>query len=297
MQRHERIRQSSTSRHRQSWLACLAAVAFFGADDLCACTLWGAAGTNAAGGTIVSKNRDWKPDHTQMLKMRRSGKGHAYFGLCNVYAEKNTEGIVAGVNERGLTVFTAAAGSLPKSRWENRPVKRSFTGALLSDYASCDEVLAKRDEIFSSLRPAFIMMSDRRKILMVEVGLDGKYALKSIENGVVAHSNHFLDSSLADLNIKTEKGSVMRLERITHLLNTSSSPFTAESFAAMSRDQHDGPDNSLWRTGKVARTLASWIVETPARGNPRLRVVIANPGQREQTHTLVLDQKFWRETK
>ena len=27
-----------------------------------ACTLWGAAGSEASGGTIVSKNRDWKPD-------------------------------------------------------------------------------------------------------------------------------------------------------------------------------------------------------------------------------------------
>jgi hypothetical protein len=40
-----------------------------------ACTLWGVAGQDASDGTIVSKNRDWKPDHTQVLKMRRDEKG------------------------------------------------------------------------------------------------------------------------------------------------------------------------------------------------------------------------------
>ncbi len=263
-----------------------------------ACTLWGAAGAAAAGGTIVSKNRDWKPDHAQVLRMRRGEGAHAYFALCIVRPGTSGEpGIAAGVNDKGLSVFTAAAGSVPKRLWEKSQVKRSFTGALLSGYASCDELLAKKDEIFPSLRPAFIMIADRHKILMVEVGIERRYALKTVEDGPVAHTNHFLEEPLADLNIAPGEGSRVRLERITHLLQASHRPFTLDSFAAMSRDRHDGPDNSLWRTGKVARTLASWIVETPAQGVPRLRVVIANPGGPERTHTFVLDEKFWRETK
>ncbi len=145
--------------------AVAAGMALFAAipGRLCACTLWGAAGSDASGGTIISKNRDWAPDHTQVLKLRRSTKGYSHFGL---YAVGGTEpGIKAGVNEKGLTVITASASS------------------------------------------------------------------------------------------------------------------------------------SLWRTGKNSRTLASWIVETPAQGAPKLRVVIANPEQKEETHVLVLDQRFWRETK
>lgn len=262
--------------------------------DLRACTLWGAAGTETSGGTIVVKNRDSKPDHTQVLKMCRPEKGHAYFGLWTVYADKDAGGIVAGVNEKGLTVFTAAAGSIPRRMWGDRPVRRTFTGALLADHASCDEVLANRAAIFPALRPAFIMLSDREKILTVEVGLGGKYALKTIGDGVVAHTNHYLDDSLAEFNISANESSLKRLGRITHLLEVSPRPFTAECFAVMGKDQHDGPDNSLWRTGKVARTLATWIVETPAHGAPRLRVAIANPGQPEQTHTFVLDEPFWK---
>jgi hypothetical protein len=276
-------------------LAWLSAIALLPASDLNACTLWGAAGTNAAGGTIISKNRDWKPDHTQVLKMRRGGKGCAYFGL---YAEGGTEpGIKEGVNEKGLTVITSSASSIPKSMRDNQPGKHGVISALLSGYANCNEVLAKKDAIFPNARTMFVMISDRKKILMVEVGLEGKYALRTVENGPVVHTNHFLEKKLAEFNIKIGSNSATRLERIAHLMKVPSKPCTTESFAVMSKDQHDGPDKSLWRTGKNERTLASWIVETPAHGAPKLRVVIANPGQQEETRAFILDQKFWRETR
>ena len=289
------IRYSGTLLRRKSIPACLATLVLSFTDDLSACTLWGAAGTNAPNGTIISKNRDWRPDHTQRLKIRRREKGYVYFGL---YAEGGTEpGIKEGVNEKGLTVITASASSIPKSMRENQPGKHGVISTLLSSYANCDEVLAKKDTIFPSTRTMFIMISDQKKIVMVEVGLEGKYALKTIGSGSVVHSNHFLEKTLSEFNVKIGPSSAARLERVTHLMKVSPKPCTIESFAAISRDQHDGPDNSLWRTGKNERTLASWIVETPAGGAPRLRVVIANPGQQEQTHTFVLDQKFWRETK
>jgi len=272
-----------------------AAVLVLTLTNLNACTLWGAAGTNASGGTIISKNRDWKPDHTQVLKMHRGGKGHAYFGL---YAEGGTEpGIKEGVNEKGLTVITASASSIPKSMRDNQPGKHGVISTLLSGCANCDEVLAKKNEMFRNTRTMFIMISDRKKIAMVEVGLDGKYALKTIETGPVVHTNHFLEKALSEFNIRIGTSSATRLARITHLMKATAKPCTTDSLAAISRDQHDGPDNSLWRTGKNERTMASWIAETPAHGAPKLRVVIANPEQQEQTHTFVMDQKFWREMK
>jgi hypothetical protein len=261
------------------------------AGRLEACTLWGVANTNAAGGTVISKNRDWKPDHTQVLKRHRGGKGYAYFGL---YAEGGTEpGIKAGVNEKGLTVVTASASSIPKSKTDSQPGKHGVISALLSGYASCDEVLAKRDSIFPNTRAMFIMLSDRVKIVTVEVGLEGKYALKTVASGPVVHTNHFLEESLAGFNAKIGSSSATRLARITKLMMAEPMPCTAESFARISRDQQDGPDSSLWRTGKAACTLASWIVETPARGAPKLRVVLANPGKQEETHAFILDPAFW----
>lgn len=276
-------------------VAAVLAILLAPADDLHACTLWGAAGSDVSGGTIISKNRDWAPDHTQVLKMHRSAKGYGYFGL---YAVDGTEpGIKAGVNQKGLTVISATAGSIPKDRRANQPGKHGVISTLLSGCASCDEVLAKRDTLFPTARTMFLMISDRRRILLVEVGLDGKYALKTVESGFVVHTNHFLEQALAEFNVKIGPSSTTRLARIGDLMQTSPRPYRLESLAAMSKDQHDGPDRSLWRTGSRERTLASWIVQTPAQGAPTLRVVIANPGQQEETHELVLDEKFWRETK
>ena len=274
------------------WIACLVVSGML-VGNLNACTLWGMVCTNAAGGTILSKNRDWKPDHTQVLKMNRSGKGYAYFGL---YAVGGTEpGIKEGVNEKGLTVVTASASSIPQSKRDNQPGKHSVISKLLSGYSSCDEVLAKKDEIFSVTRAMFIMISDSTKILVVEVGLEGQYAIKTIETGSAVHTNHFLEEKLSVFNTKIGSSSATRLERITELLKTASPSHTIESFSKISRDQHAGPDNSLWRTGQNGATLSSWIIETPSHDRPKLKVVMANPGKPEETHTFVLDQKFWSE--
>lgn len=281
----------------KSWLLTVGAMAaclVANADRLQACTLWAAAGSDASGGTILAKNRDWAPDHTQVLKMHH-GKGYAYFGL---YAEGGNEpGIKCGVNEHGLSVVTASASSIPKDRRASQPGKHGIISAILSGCANCDEVLAKKDSIFPSSRTMFVMISDRRKIVLVEVGLDGKYALKTAESGVVVHTNHFLEPALAEFNIRIGTSSATRLGRIGDLLKSSARPCRLDAMATISRDQHDGPDNSLWRTGSKERTMASWIIETPPQGAPKLRVVLANPGQKEETNTLVLDERFWRSTK
>lgn len=262
------------------------------AQDAKACTLWGEAGTNATG-TIISKNRDWEPNQTQILKMHRTSTGYAYFGL---YAEGGEKpGLKQGVNEMGLTVVTAAASSLPKELRDAETDRHGVLGLLLSGYATCDEVLAKKETIFPKCRAGFIMISDREKILVVETGLHGRYAVRTVENGPATHTNHYLEKSLDDFNIKIGSSSATRLARVTDLLRASPAPCDTATFAAISRDQHDGPNNSLWRTGKGIRTMSSWIVETPAEGAPKLRVVLANPGEAEMTNTFVLDKKFWKE--
>lgn len=257
-----------------------------------ACTLWGVAGKDASGGTIVAKNRDWKPDHTQVLKLQRSGKGYAYFGL---YAEGNDDpGLKQGVNEKGLAVMTATASAIPKATREAQPGKGGLMSTLLTHYATCDEVLADQKKLFSDRKPEFLLISDRKKIITLEVGLQGRYAVKVTDSGAAAHSNHYLEDSMADFNKQISASSDTRVRRITELLKTVSKPCDTASFAVMSKDQHDGANNSLWRTGNTgSRTLSSWILETPAQGAPKLRVLLANPGQPEETNQFVLDEKFW----
>ncbi len=256
-----------------------------------ACTLWAAAGPEASGGTLVSKNRDWKPDHTQKLKLVRSKRGFDYFGL---YAEGNDEpGLKAGVNEKGLTIVSASV-NLPKKALENQPGKRGVMSRIMESYASVDALRADADQVFSSARASYFVVADSRKVLVAEVGLEGKYSVKVLENGVTTHTNHYLDPALATLyNNKIGSSSATRLARINELLTNGSRPFGGAQFAEISRDQHDGPDNSLWRSGK-SRTMASWIMESPANGAPRLRVVIANPDEAETTQEFLLDEAFWK---
>lgn len=278
--------------HGRGLPSLAAAVAFAVlAVRLDACTLWSVVGTNGVGGTIVCKNRDWAPDHTQELKVVRPSSGYAYYGLFAVGGSE--PGVKAGVNEKGLAVVTAAASCLPKSRRDHQPGKHGVLTRLLSGYASCDEVLAHQAAIFAEARATFILIADRTKSLEVEVGLDGAFVVRPVASGFAAHTNHYLDPALAAFNELPGKGSAVRLERVTQLLRAQAAPISAEACAAISRDRHDGPDESLWRTGKGVRTLASWIVELPAAGPPMAHVVLANPGQREESSRVVLDPAFW----
>ena len=261
-----------------------------------ACTLWGAAGDGELvtdGGTLLAKNRDWKPDHRQVLRVVRPPSGYAYFGL---YAEGNgSPGLKAGINEQGLSIVVASASSIPKAR---RDAQRGTQGVLtrvLANYADVEAVLTDADALFSVSRANFFVIADRTRLLTVEVGLQGKYAAKLVEQGVATHTNHYLDPALAGRFGDTPgKSSRARLARIDALLVQAPRPLGVDAFAAMSQDQHAGPDDSLWRSGRE-HTLAAWIVRTPASGPPTLDVRIANPGEAQRHERLVLDAAFWRQ--
>lgn len=274
-----------------AFLALLGLCLALGFSELRACTLW-ATVMPEAGGTIISKNRDWKPDHKQTLKLHRDGKGYAYFGL---YATGNdSPGLKEGVNEKGLCVVSASASSVPKKiRLQHASKRGSLMRTLLANYATCDQVLADAAKLFAGRSPSFLLISDRTKIITLEVGLKGRYSVKVTAAGHTAHTNHYLDGALADCNIKIGASSAARFRRISELLQKAPAAPGIAVFAAMSKDQAAGPDNSLWRTGKSSSTLSSWILETPAKGSPKLRVVIANPGEPEVEKHFVLDQAFW----
>lgn len=257
-----------------------------------ACTLWAAAGPDAGGGTLLSKNRDWTPDHVQKLKLTQPDRGYAYFGL---HASGNRDpGIKNGINEKGLSVITASASSLPKAQRADQRGQRGVTREILTRFASVDELAAAADQVFPHARAHFYMISDRNKILLAEVGLRGEYRVQVIAQGTLTHTNHYLDPALAQFNVRIGPSSRIRLDRINELLTQPPRPFTTAQFAAISRDRYDGPDNSLWRNGKQ-HTLSSWIVQSPASGPQKLRVLLANPGQPEKLHEYVLDADFWKQ--
>ncbi|MCF8034765.1 MAG: C45 family peptidase [Desulfarculaceae bacterium] len=258
-----------------------------------ACTLWGAVGSRAAGGgALAAKNRDWTPDSPGRLELVKPGQGHPYLAL-TALGPKGW-GVRAGVNRAGLCVLSAAASSLPKAL---RTQGKGRNRRLLSGFASVQAVLAE-PELFARARPAFYLLADARQLALVEVAPDGTWKVRCLRDGVLAHTNHYLNQALGDHNRKPARSSRARLAFIQKLLTGHPAPFALADFWSYSQDQSNGPDNSLWRTGGTptkTRTLASFLVRLPLSGPPRVEGLLANPGQQARSFGLGLNHRFWQQ--
>jgi hypothetical protein len=254
-----------------------------------ACTLWAAAGPRAEdGGTVLAKNRDWKPGQDQSVVRVRPDGGFRYVALRAQDADG--AGLKAGTNERGLSVATATASAVPEPR---RGSGGPSVGDLLASCATVEDVLARQAEF---TRAAFWMVADRSRAAVLEVAPGGRTAVRTVTDGTLAQANHYVAGPFRLLNGRGLSGSRARLARIEALLAGRPAPLSASDFARFSEDRAGGPDKSLWRTGSGpdrSRTVASWIAAAPPDGPPRVRVVLADPGKPRQVLELVLDAAFW----
>jgi predicted choloylglycine hydrolase len=242
------------------------------------------------GGTLIVKNRDRTP-RKSALKFFAPRGSYKYLAL--VMADDPKDPAVAGVNEKGLAVVDALSG-LPPVPGEN-PGAIALTQALLRRCASVDEVLACQD-LFRASYPVIEMVADGHKIAMIEIAPQGRVAIKVRDQGVLCHTNHYLDPRLQDANREASRSSEIRYRRIGQLLSRQTCPFALEDFLAFSQDRHDGPDNSICRTGSTpaeTRTLATWIVAHPAAGVSRVFVRITNPGEPQKIITFKLSPALW----
>jgi isopenicillin-N N-acyltransferase like protein len=256
------------------------------------CTLWSASGKDFVkdGGTLIAKNRDWVPDHSQYLKNVTPKHGFRYFGL---FAKGNDDpGLKAGINEKGLVVVSSSAGSVPKiDRNENNKTVGLMT-KLLSDCESVDSVL-KKEKLFIGAKN--LMVADKNQVAIIEIGLNGEYSIRTEKNGTLTHTNHFIDDKMLKYNKKIGKSSSIRFNRINEILCNASKPFTLEDFIAFSEDQTGGPDNSIWRTGsspKEEKTLSTWLVYLSGNDKIQVFVKIANPGEEKKIFTFKFEDLF-----
>ncbi|MHB8067467.1 MAG: C45 family autoproteolytic acyltransferase/hydrolase [Desulfobaccales bacterium] len=256
-----------------------------------ACTLFAAAGSRVeGGGTIIVKNRDRTPRRSA-IKFIAPPVGFKFLALVDADAPHSSA--VAGVNEKGLAVVDALPGNLP-DQGEN-PGAIALSQALLSRCASVEEALACQD-LFRASYPVIEMVADGRRIAMIEIAPQGRVAVKASGQGILCHTNHYLDPRLEDADLKPGSSSCIRYGRIGQLLSRQACPFVLEDFLAFSRDRRDGPDNSICRSGSTpteTRTLATWIVAHPAAGVPRVWVKISNPGEQEKITDLRLNPAWW----
>ncbi len=90
----------------RTFIICLAA--FLPVSSALACTLFGAQGSRVlGGGTLVVKNRDFRPEYQEMRMVQ--GTRYRFYGLYGGTEKKM--GLKGGVNEAGLAVLSAAVQS------------------------------------------------------------------------------------------------------------------------------------------------------------------------------------------
>lgn len=267
----------------------------FSAGAAITCTLWGSTGClNQTGNvTIIAKNRDWKPNHTQILRIVSPADGYDYLGL---YATGDDEpGLKAGINRKGLVILSASAGSIPREERQRVQGKRGVMKGILSTYSSVDEVISDQN-IFSEARPSFLMLADQNSIISVEIGLNGRFVLTRQDNGNISHTNHYVSPDLLMDNQKIGESSRKRMKKIEELLASRSSCFSLADYIRISEDQSDGPKNSILRTGVHPgdeRTLATWIASIPQNGSPLVYIKLRNPGEADKVISYRLDSNFW----
>jgi isopenicillin-N N-acyltransferase like protein len=251
------------------------------------CTVWGATGQRAnIKGTIIAKNRDNSPNLSTHPRLLFPLNGFKVFGLYDAEADGY---IVGGINEKGLAVLNASANSVPREK--RRVATEDTTERILTTFDSVNAVLSHRD-IFIKSHPALYMIADPSKVAMVEVAPGGKIAIKDIESGVLAFTNHYTDANLTWANEYRSVNSEARLKRINNYLASSEKPFAVNDFVIISEDRAGGSDYALWRTGSTSgkvRTLASFIVSIPVSGLPEIYMKISNPDESDRFFTGKLD--------
>ena len=255
-----------------------------------ACTLFAANGSVVDdGGTLLVKNRDWEPNQHQVIKFVPSKDGYSYFGL---YAEGTAAGMKAGINEKGLTVVSATAGSIPSKERKNMLNKAGSLAKLLKECASVEEALTRTD-LF--LGPKILMLADKKSVATIEIGPEGKFSIEQKENDYICHTNHYVAEDMLNFNKKIGQSSQKRYERICQLLDDASSPFSLDVFLNFSNDRNDGPDNSIFRLGSNpanTRTMAVWAVKIPLDSSPEVYVRILNPNEDEKIIKIVAGDFF-----
>lgn len=272
-------------------IASVAALTFLGGSGVSACTLWAAAGQAVSGGgTLLVKNRDWYPNHEQVLRLVRPKEGYAYFGL---YADnKKYSGFKAGINEKGLVIVSASASSIPRKTRMNM----TYTGAVIRHVLSHCATAEEAAVYLKTVRgPQFLMFADRQHVGSAEISPSGDNSISIVENGTLAHTNHYHAPGLLKYNVLPGKSSHARYTRISDLLWETHRPYHLEDFLAMADDHVMGPDNSIFRTGSTKKseaTIATWAVSIPKEGSPILSVRILNPGKEAAFYHLSSDDVF-----
>lgn len=243
-----------------------------------ACTLYAAAGKDfvAGGGTLVAKNRDFRPLGDQNLELVKPVAGLRYYKLTGVVSN-NARITVCGINESGLYVANSAASSLDKKLRAGIKGFRSADNLSATEYllrycSTVNEALAHK-EVFKGAQN--LILADRNKIAFVELLPNNTYAVRTEQKGVLYHTNHYVTPEGLPFNEKIGQSSFRRYCRIGQLLMETVKPMTIQDFIRFSEDRNFDATTSIYRLGKGPKseqTLASFIAHIPKTGSPEIYI-------------------------
>ena len=276
---------------RRLWLVLALALLLAHPWPARGCTLFAACGGPVGGkGTLLAKNRDNTKDLLTELRFVHGGTGIPFVGLFDPEADGF---VVAGVNAKGLCVVNASAASLTKEKRE--VATEDLTERILRSFASAEDV-AGAAAMFAGSHPAFYMAADARQIVLIEVAPGGKTSIRTTENGVLTHTNHYVDARLVAANERAFNGSARRLDRINLLIGSARLPLDLDRFIHFTEDK-GGPTGDAVRQecgpSKKVCTLASWAISLPKDGFPELYVRFEKADGKEERRRLTLDGAFW----
>jgi hypothetical protein len=260
-----------------------------------ACSLLAATGDRLKdGGTLVAMTWDVPRNIKGELRLVIPRKGSPYLGLFPLQA-KNEGNIVAGLNEPGLVLITASVDSKPSKKGFLR--RCSLVETILRSFGTVDAVIANTN-LISNAPPLFLIIADKSKIALIQIGSRGRYTVDCIENGLLYQTNHYTHQNLLRENEIYVENSILRYNRLQNLLANQPTHFKVEDFLSLADDRGNGPDNSIWRSGsseKKDRTLARWVVYLSKNSVPELYFRLLNPGNNELNYEIKTDNAFWTE--
>lgn len=266
---------------------CLLTIVFFINLPLLseACTLWAGAGDSiVGGGTMISKNRDWLPDHQQQIRFVSDG-GYRFISL---YAVGNEAyGTKQGINEKGFAVVSASPPSYLEKSENYNGMTRIRT--LLSRYDSVQSAINALQAGSWTCGPESLILADGKEIACIEFGFNGTYNIVSrTSSGITFHTNHYVSDKFTWLNPEKYSNSQNRYNRIKGFLE-SKKKLDVEDFKQYSVDP------MLWRVGATATsacTLSSWIIKQLPNGTGTLYLRMANPGKPIKEYEFALKDLF-----
>lgn len=187
-----------------------------------------------------------------------------------------------GINDRGMAVF---ANFLNTGNW-----RAGFPRYLLSrtilEHDSINDGLAKLAGIPRASSRNVLMMDADGNAVDIELAVEREARLDP-DDGILAHSNHFVAAELADCETSTPDrmtNSCLRLDRMTELLRRDSGSVTPERTMEYFRDRENAPDAICRYAGDGPGdyiTFAS-VIARPSEGE--MWVAMGPPDQFDYVH-------------